>query len=516
MSRKISLREAIDFCTRSSDEDSDFECEDEPEIDGDEMRDDKLSENEDEPLTSESEEESGDEVPDDIEPVRNREFHGRKQKYAVSSIETSLDESNYNMTDYDDIEVEEIEVPLEKKKQTVTKKITWTTEKPNQRIRQNQQNVIPNRPGVKPIFRDIVDPLLAWSSFIDDNIIQTIVTYTNQSINESIRLSKQDRGSDKLCHLIKTNEREMKAFIGLWYICGLLNWTFHDITTAYSSVYGHKIFNATMSIKRFRFLCSNIRFDDITTRADRFKHDRAAAVRMVFESFVENCENAMVPDSYLSLDETLYPTRVGVAFRQYNKSKPAKYGLLFRSINSAEMPYTYTSILYAGKPTGEPNEYYISSTDDIVKYLVTSLIDQVNMQGRSISCDRYYTSIELANWLLDKKMTITGTIKTNRKGVGDLKKMDGRENNRTKTYWEKEKGNMTMTSYVVNTKSSGKRNVLMLATTDPILGITKDDGKSKPAIIKFYDFTKGVKTSWTKRWETEVVKVDCCSIFVHP
>ena len=32
---------------------------------------------------------------------------------------------------------------------------------------------------------------------------------------------------------------------------------------------------------------------------------------------------------------------------------------------------------------------------DLVKYLVTSLIDQVNMQGCSISCDRVYTLIKL-------------------------------------------------------------------------------------------------------------------------
>ena len=87
----------------------------------------------------------------------------------------------------------------------------------------------------------------------------------------------------------------------------------------------------------------------------------------------------MVPDEYLSLDETLYPTRVGVAFCQYNKNKPTKYRLLLRSINSAEMPYIYTSILYSGKPLGEPNEYYITTTDDLVKQLVTSLTDQVNM-----------------------------------------------------------------------------------------------------------------------------------------
>ena len=31
----------------------------------------------------------------------------------------------------------------------------------------------------------------------------------------------------------------------------------------------------------------------------------------------------------------------------------------------------------------------------------------------------------------------------------------------------------------------------MLSTMRPIPGITKDNGKSKPAIMKFYDFTKG-------------------------
>ena len=57
---------------------------------------------------------------------------------------------------------------------------------------------------------------------------------------------------------------------------------------------------------------------------------------------------------YLSLDEMLYTTRVGVAFHQYNKDKSAKYGLLFRSINSAEVPYTYTSIIYPGKAANKP------------------------------------------------------------------------------------------------------------------------------------------------------------------
>lgn len=80
------------------------------------------------------------------------------------------------------------------------------------------------------------------------------------------------------------------------------------------------------------------------------------------------------------------------AFPKYNKSKPAKYGLLFPSINSTELPYTYSSVLYAGKTTGESGEHYLATTDDIVKCLVSNLRSRVDIQSRNISCDRYYLS----------------------------------------------------------------------------------------------------------------------------
>ena len=50
---------------------------------------------------------------------------------------------------------------------------------------------------------------------------------------------------------------------------------------------------------------------------------------------------------------------------------------------------------------------------------------------------------------------------------------------------------ISLHSYVVNSKSSGKKNVLALSSMPVILGTTKDDGKQKPAILKFYDFSKG-------------------------
>ena len=43
--------------------------------------------------------------------------------------------------------------------------------------------------------------------------------------------------------------------------------------------------------------------------------------------------------------------------------------------------------------------------------------------------------------------------------------------------------------YVVNSKSLGKKSVLLLSTIQPILGTEKDDGKRKPANQNLYDYT---------------------------
>ena len=220
------------------------------------------------------------------------------------------------------VEKEEVVVVLEKKKNVVTNSMTWTKEQAPQRARQRPQNIIKNPAGIKPEYREKVEPLDAWSVFVNDDLIQMIVTCTNQSIKQSLSKCKQSASDKNVAHLYETNEREMKAFIGLWYIRGLLNWNNNDITFTYSQIYGNKIFSATMSIKRFCFLCVNLRFDDISSRNTRFQHNCATAIRDLFESFVRNCEKVMHPDVYLSLDEMLYPTRVGVAFRRYNKDKP--------------------------------------------------------------------------------------------------------------------------------------------------------------------------------------------------
>ena len=61
----------------------------------------------------------------------------------------------------------------------------------------------------------------------------------------------------------------------------------------------------------------------------------------------------LVLGDYLSLDETLYPMRTQISFKQYNQNKPAKCWLLLKAINAARYPYIFIAASYCGYPVGE-------------------------------------------------------------------------------------------------------------------------------------------------------------------
>ena len=98
-------------------------------------------------------------------------------------------------------------------------------------------------------------------------------------------------------------------------------------------------------------------FDDHQERAENWPHDRFAAIRKFFELFNKNCLKHVIPSEYLAIDETFYPMRNQISIKQYNPNKPAKYGLLFKSLN-------------AGKPKQGEGPYYIEGVDMYIKTLV--------------------------------------------------------------------------------------------------------------------------------------------------
>ena len=202
-------------------------------------------------------------------------------------------------------------------------------------------------------------------------------------------------------------------------------------------------------------------------------------MRSFFESFNKNITKFRYPSSYLAADETLYPYRGRIGFKQYNPSKPAKYGLLYRSLCDATVPCTYFSLPYAGKPEVLDKEnpatsYYATGTDEYTKYLVNGFSTVANMSGCNISMNRYFTSVPLAQWCLERNIAIVGTMRLDRKGIpAEIEKIDKRDE-RSTFYVHDKDDDLMLVSYV-DKKKSGKKNVVVLTSMHDNVRVTKDE-----------------------------------------
>ena len=69
----------------------------------------------------------------------------------------------------------------------------------------------------------------------------------------------------------------------------------------------------------------------------------------------------------------------------YNPNKPAKYGLLFKSINASRFSYTFVAAAYCRKPVDEDNNrYYIQGTEHVVIDLVQNVEAETTIKRRNI------------------------------------------------------------------------------------------------------------------------------------
>ena len=153
------------------------------------------------------------------------------------------------------------------------------------------------------------------------NIIAKKTNLRIQDTIDSLSAKHNIGESDKYSWIKTTDIIELKALFGLVYFRGLLGGNHNSVESLFSEIQGHYIFSEVMSKNRFKFLLSQLTFDDYQDRQERWKLDWFAAIRDVWESFNDNLGKYLVPSGYESLDETLYTMRHQIAFRQYNPKK---------------------------------------------------------------------------------------------------------------------------------------------------------------------------------------------------
>ena len=336
--------------------------------------------------------------------------------------------------------------------------------------RRNQFNVLHQRPGpTRYAIRECTSLSSSFLLFFRQPLLQEICKWSNK---EGQRIYKDNWADISI--------EEIKKFIGLLILIGVYKSKNEEVSQLWSRTDGRPIFNKIMSRQRFQRILRVLRFDDAASRRrSHGRPDKLQPIKFCFELWNEALREAYVPGESMTVDEQLVTFRGRCPFRQYIPSKPGRYGIKIWAICDSANSYAWKMEIYTGKKVGQQRE--VNQGERVV----LSLTEEVQKSGRNITCDNFFTSVQLARKLLAMKLTLVGTIRRNGKELpASFVVTKGRELFSTQFGFQE---NVMIGSYC---PKKGKV-VTMLSTMHSQPDVDHNNEKKKPEMILYYNSTKG-------------------------
>ena len=322
------------------------------------------------------------------------------------------------------------------------------------------------------------------------DMIETILIETN-------RQGQRKKGADYKV----IDFAEMKAFIGLLILRGVYRAAGECTDELWSALHGRVIFSKTMSLSRFKLIRSILRFDNVETRQGRLARDKLTAVRLLIDGFVQHSQDSYVPGPSITVDEQLYPWRGRCRYRQYMASKPAKYGLKFWLACDSDNYYCWNLQFYCGR------EEERDATVSLGEHVVLSLTEKLSRSGRNVTCDNFFTSLNLARQLRARNMTLVGTVRANRRELPVV--MASHHHREIYSTIQALNFDETCTTLLVSYMATRSKCVNILSTSHRKAIIDANTEKKKPDVIQYYNATKGGVDAADERVSTYSVKFRC-------
>ncbi|XP_053946583.1 piggyBac transposable element-derived protein 4-like [Anastrepha ludens] len=333
--------------------------------------------------------------------------------------------------------------------------------------RASRENIISLIPGLTrySCSRITEKEISSFELFFPPPLIRTILTYTNIE-------GKRIYGEEWL----DIENIELFAFIGLLILAGVFRSNNESCESLWNPETGRPIFAATMPLKTFKKISRVIRFDNRETRSERRSLDKFAPIRDLWNQWVEILPKLYNPTENVTIDEQLVAFRGRCPFRQYMPAKPAKYGIKFWVLWDSTTSYVWNLQPYTGKAIGRTPEKNqgIRVALDLIE----------GLKGHNLTTDNFFTSYQLAQKLLEKRITIVGTIRKNKPELPpDLVNIKRRPLNSSIFAFTEQ---TTLVSYI----PKKNRAVILLSTLHHDSKISNRRDK-KPEIILDYNKCKG-------------------------
>lgn len=255
--------------------------------------------------------------------------------------------------------------------------------------------IVLSQPAYKPeLCKEDWDDERYIKQYIDDDFLKIMVDKTNQTFVHSVGKSLQ------------LTLEELKVWIGITCIMSALQYP--KIRMFWEKDYRVPIISEAMSRDRFFLIRKSIKvvFDNDITNEEKEK-DKIWKIRPLVDRVLQGCM-ALPREQETCIDEMMIPFSGQCRMKQYVPMKPNPVGLkVFVMANPNGIVCDF--IIYQGKTTfPEEISQGFSLGESAVLYLSRSLVP-----GHVIYIDRYFTTVKLAEELINRGLRCSGTIMKN-------------------------------------------------------------------------------------------------------
>ncbi|XP_045134367.1 piggyBac transposable element-derived protein 4-like [Portunus trituberculatus] len=289
------------------------------------------------------------------------------------------------------------------------------------------RQIIPFRPSLKQEFANVHPGIIAhhesdpmsilqcFKLFFDSDIVSSLCSWTNTRATHHFR---DNPTSDPHRFVGRTwvnvTEDEMYVFFALQLLMGLNS--LPNIAN-YCNILcqGPPVFTGrVMSRNRYMQILCFLRFSDPDCVCRGIPMTRLDAY---FNKLREKCTMYLDPGENFAVDEALLLFKGCIYFRQYIKNKRKRFRMKLFALCPRSLctrGYTWNFCLYTPTLFDEMNQVgdlaMLNKSERVPVYLMGSLLDE----GRHVVLDNWYSSLQLAEYLLRKNTPTTGTIQANR------------------------------------------------------------------------------------------------------
>lgn len=338
-----------------------------------------------------------------------------------------------------------------------------------------------------------------FSLYFGEDMFQLIVDETNKYASQYMLDNRVTmKPNSPMQKWFPTEMNEMKCFLGLLILAGIVYKPRLKMYWSVDELYATPIFSQVMRRDRFLLLLKFLHFSDNKDtgyNAQDPNRDRLHKLGKVCEMIRNKCKSVYSPGRNLSLDESLILFKGRLSFKQYIKTKRSRFGIkLYELCTSNGILLDF--IVYCGAKIKPPhsanNPDNLSTTELIVAHLMKDYL----FQGHCLFIDNFYTTPRLADYLLQKKTVLCGTVRKNRvnfpKDLVNEKLTKG-----ATSFYENGSGVLAVKFRALKDKSNKKpKEVHLLSTSNKAelvnLGKNKDGQDiMKPSCVVEYNHNMG-------------------------